>query len=38
MLAYIFWHVPLADIVLREYETALLDFHTRPHGNSSCGA
>ena len=28
MLAYIFWHVPFSDIDVREYETALLDFHT----------
>jgi len=27
MLAYIFWHVPLAEIDVLEYETALLDFH-----------
>ena len=28
MLAYIFWHAPFPDIDVREYETALLDFHT----------
>jgi hypothetical protein len=28
MLAYVFWHTPLADVDIREYETALLDFHT----------
>jgi hypothetical protein len=28
MLAYIFWHVPFADIDVREYESALLGFHT----------
>lgn len=28
MLAYIFWHVPFSDIDVREYETALLGFHT----------
>jgi hypothetical protein len=27
MLAYIFWHVPFADIDIREYESALLGFH-----------
>lgn len=27
MLAYIFWHTPFSDIDVREYETALLDFH-----------
>jgi hypothetical protein len=28
MLAYIFWHTPFSDIDVREYETALLGFHT----------
>ena len=28
MLAYIFWHRPLADIDVHDYETALLGFHT----------
>jgi hypothetical protein len=28
MLAYIFWHTPLADIDVHDYETALLGFHT----------
>ena len=27
MLAYIFWHVPFAEIDVLEYETALLHFH-----------
>jgi hypothetical protein len=43
MLAYLFWHVPIAKFSPREYETALLDFQrdlvrAPPPGLASCAA
>jgi hypothetical protein len=43
MLAYVFWHVPLAEVSTREYEAALLTFqadlaNAPPSGFASCAA
>ena len=43
MLAYLFWHAPLADVEPGDYETALLVFQadlarTPPSGFASCAA
>jgi hypothetical protein len=43
MLAYLFWHAPLAEFSPRDYETALLDFQKDlvcepPSGLASCAA
>jgi hypothetical protein len=41
MLAYVFWHIPRADVSLKDYEAALVNFHADlasvpPHGFASC--
>jgi hypothetical protein len=38
MLAYVFWHTPLASLDAREYETPLLAFHADLAKNPSTGA